>query len=114
VSTATPIVDSLSPINPLFLTLGILWILFPLISLSALLLLRNIKSISAKAFGVAALFLGGLGLTINIGVIVWFMALNSNGAAGLMIALDLLMILGIQFPTIYIGYSKLKRKEITK
>jgi hypothetical protein len=110
VSIATPIVDSLQPINPLFLTLFILWLLFPLLILGAVLLLRNSRSVSARAVGVAALFLGGLGLVINVGILVIFMVLNLNGAAGFIGVLALLIILGVQFPTIYIGYSVLKRK----
>ena len=76
-----------------------------------MLLLRNKKSVSAHTVGTVALFLGGLGLTINVGIIVIVAALRLSGAAGLIVGLDLTMILGIQFPTLYIGYSKLKEKR---
>jgi hypothetical protein len=111
VSIATPIVDSLPPINPLFLTLFILWIVFPIMSLGSVLLIRNSKFVSARTVGAVALFLGGLGLVINLGVIVMLVVLQSSGAAGLFVILDMLLILGLQFPTLYIGYSKLRKSE---
>jgi hypothetical protein len=110
VSIATPIVDSLTPINPLFPTLFILSIVFPILSLGSVLLIRNSKFVSARTVGAVALFLGGLGLVINLGVIVMLVALQSSGAAGLIVILDMLLILGLQVPTIYIGYSKLRKK----
>ncbi len=105
-SAATTLV---APISPLLITFFIVWILFPVLSLCAVLLLRNSRSISPHTIGAAALILGGIGLTINVGFIVVLVVSKTSG--GLIGALDLIMILGVQFPTLYIGCSKLKEKQ---
>ncbi|MCW4000726.1 MAG: hypothetical protein NWE93_10840 [Candidatus Bathyarchaeota archaeon] len=113
-SFATPIVDFLPPPNPFIPLLFILWFLFPILSLSAVLLLRNNKSVSAHTVGAMGLFLGGLGLAINIGVIAFIDALAMSGFNDLIVTLDLLMIIGLQMPNLYVGYSKFTQKSVAQ